>query len=57
MKEQIINLMHTNSKIQTIQFTIQDIWNASKSTVTKNKKKYSRKDKHRVKLNTFQNYS
>jgi hypothetical protein len=32
--------------MKTVQFTIQEIWAASRHTVQKNKKKYTRKEKH-----------
>lgn len=35
--------------METIVFTIQEIWQASKTKVFKNKKKYSRKDKRKSK--------
>ena len=34
-----------NKKLEVVQFSIQDIWAASKHNVYKNKKKYNRKDK------------
>lgn len=34
-----------NNKLETIQFTMQEIWAASRHTVQKNKKKYNRKNK------------
>ena len=43
--------MQNNSKLQTIQVTIQDIWNVSKNTVAKNKKKYTRKGRLRINPN------
>jgi hypothetical protein len=32
------------NKLKTVQFTMQEIWAASRHTVQKNKKKYNRKD-------------
>jgi len=36
-----------DKKIQKVEITMQDIWNASKTAITKNKKKYNRKTKHK----------
>lgn len=33
--------------MKRITVTLQEIWNATRSNVTKNKKKYSRKTKHK----------
>jgi hypothetical protein len=38
---------HPKSNIRTIQVSIQDIWDASRSSVHRNKKKYSRKIRNR----------
>jgi len=38
-----------NSKLNTIQFTMQEIWEAMKPNVYKNKKHYTRKNKHKNK--------
>jgi len=38
------------SNLKQIEVTIQDIWNASRPTIQRNKKKYTRKDKHRSKM-------
>ena len=38
-----------NSKLNTTQFTMQEIWEAMKSNVYKNKKNYTRKNKHKNK--------
>ena len=35
--------------MKTVQFTMQEIWAASRHNVQKNKKKYNRKDKHNKK--------
>jgi hypothetical protein len=32
--------------MKTVQFTMQEIWAASRHNVQKNKKKYTRKEKH-----------
>jgi hypothetical protein len=36
-----------NKKLQKIQFTIQEIWQAMRGNVHKSKKQYNRKDKHK----------
>lgn len=36
-------------KMKVVQFTMQEIWVASRHTVQKNKKKYDRKEKHNKK--------
>ena len=36
-------------KMKVVQFTMQEIWAASRHTVQKNKKKYERKEKHNKK--------
>jgi predicted acetyltransferase len=36
-----------DKKIQKVEITMQEIWNASKPAITKNKKKYNRKTKHK----------
>jgi hypothetical protein len=33
--------------LRQVEVTMQDIWNASKPAITKNKKKYNRKTKHK----------
>jgi hypothetical protein len=38
-----------NKKLQQTKFTIQEIWQAMRGNVQKNKKKYNRKTKHRNK--------
>ena len=38
-----------NKKLQKTQFTIQEIWQAMRGNVQKNKKKYDRKTKHKNK--------
>ena len=40
-----------NKKLQKTQFTIQEIWQAMRGNVHKNKKKYYRKNKHKNKDN------
>lgn len=35
--------------MKTVQFTMQEIWAASRHNVQKNKKKYTRKEKHNKK--------
>lgn len=39
-----------STKMLTTEFTIQEIWQASKHSVRKSKKVYSRKNKHKNKL-------
>ena len=39
--------MEKNKKIQEITVTMQEIWQQTTPKVHKNKKKYSRKDKHK----------
>lgn len=39
------------NKLQITQFTIQEIWQAMRGSVQKNKKKYNRKSKHKNKTN------
>tara|TARA_B100000497_G_scaffold100595_1_gene114124 strand:- start:344 stop:469 length:126 start_codon:yes stop_codon:yes gene_type:complete len=41
--------MESDKKLVKIQLTIQEIWQAMKPTVEKNKKKYNRKLKHKNK--------
>lgn len=36
-----------NKKLQKMQFTIQEIWQAMRGNVHKSKKQYNRKDKHK----------
>lgn len=36
-----------NRRLKVTQFTIQEIWDAMKPKVQRNKKKYTRKDKHK----------
>jgi hypothetical protein len=38
-----------NKKLQKTEFTIQEIWQAMRGNVQKNKKKYNRKTKHKNK--------
>jgi hypothetical protein len=44
--------MRTNdkNKLQKVTLTIQEIWAASRQTVSKNKKKYNRKNKNKKDL-------
>lgn len=39
------------SKLKKIELTIQEIWNACRPKIQKNKKKYNRKTKHKKKRN------
>jgi hypothetical protein len=41
--------MMSKTKLQKVQFTIQEIWQAMRSNVHKSKKQYTRKDKHKNK--------
>ena len=41
--------MNKKNKIQTTQFTMQEIWMAMRSSVQKSKKEYTRKTKHKNK--------
>ncbi len=36
-----------DKKLKKTEFTIQEIWQAMRSNIYKNKKKYTRKDKHK----------
>jgi len=38
------------TKLEKIQFTIQEIWQAMRGNIQKSKKQYTRKDKHKNKL-------
>lgn len=38
-----------NNKLQKTEFSIQEIWQAMRGNVYKNKKKYNRKNKHKNK--------
>jgi len=38
-----------DNKLKNTQFTIQEIWQAMRGNIYKNKKKYTRKDKHKGK--------
>jgi hypothetical protein len=42
--------LNKNNKIQKVTLTIQEIWAASRQTVSKNKKKYNRKIKNKKDL-------
>ena len=37
----------SKTKLQKVQFTIQEIWQAMRGNVHKRKKKYTRKNKHK----------
>lgn len=41
--------MEKETKLENVVFTLQEIWQASKTIVFKNKKKYSRKNKKKSK--------
>ena len=41
--------MNKKNKIQTTQFTMQEIWMAMRGSVQKSKKEYTRKTKHKNK--------
>lgn len=40
----------TQSKLEKVQFTIQEIWQAMRGNIQKSKKQYKRKNKHKNKL-------
>lgn len=42
-----IILLYILSKMEKIQLTIQEIWQATKRLIVKSKKKYTRKTKHK----------
>ena len=42
--------MGTDKKLVTIKLTMQEVWQAMRGSVQKNKKKYTRKTKHKNKL-------
>jgi len=39
-----------DTKLQKVELTMQEIWQAMRGNVYKNKKKYTRKDKHKNNL-------
>ena len=43
------NTKSNNDKLQKTEFSIQEIWQAMRGNVYKNKKKYTRKNKHKNK--------
>jgi hypothetical protein len=40
----------SKTKLEKVQFTIQEIWQAMRGNVQKSKKQYTRKNKHKDKL-------
>ena len=40
----------SKTKLEKVQFTIQEIWQAMRGNVQKSKKQYTRKNKHKSKL-------
>lgn len=43
--------MSTVKELKTVELTIQEIWQATRPSIQKSKKLYTRKEKHKTKLN------